>query len=536
MPKVQKKVEDAPEVQQRTCRARTTGLHIQFRALPPCVACSTARSGDSCRFLGSRYIDAGKTQFQFPPDPRGVPSYREHARRFCCLGWKMNCNTALNHTYSTDAESYLYGQLAASVFQLRVDENNEDGTVQTIVQCQAHSNTEFAPITRFDHDNLVETAAQMRQLINGVPYQFPPQEMPKDETVVPRLWVGKHELDDFLPYLGSGIPVVVPNAAQHLQGYWTPQDFIDRHRQEKVMLTDCETGYQKASTIGDYFQSLLGRRTADPGIWKLKDWPPTETFEEVFPDLFEAFRRGVPFPDLSAVDGIFNLAAHFAVNGKMPDLGPKMYIAYGTEANDDHHGSTRLHLDLTDAVNIMTWAAPKADGTPGGAIWTIWPSAYREQLREFLLTDVNIEHNVSTDGDPIHCQKYYLGPSLLTHFYQRYHIRPYTIFQRAGEAVFIPAGCPHQVSNCTDAIKVACDFLSVSTLSVTQTLADELRAHRLLTGEGTDVLQLFTTLLHAWESLRHTFETAEEEQEVSRQAEVVHEGRDISSMRSERAL
>ncbi|KAJ3537342.1 hypothetical protein NM688_g6705 [Phlebia brevispora] len=364
----------------------------------------------------------------------------------------------------------------------------------------------YKGITRFNKNTLAETVVHMRQLIDNIPFQFSCQEPPKDETIVPRLVIGTHGLDDFVSYLRSGTPVIIPNATQYLQGYWTPQDFIDKHGQERVTLIHCETGRQKSSTVGAYFQSLLDFEASDSSeIWKLKDWPPTETFKEGFPDLFEAFRRAVPFPDICAVDGIFNLAAHFAVNGTMPDLGPKMYMANGTKIDDHHHGSTRLHLDMTDAVNILTWAAPQPDGTSGGAKWTIWPAAYRSQLRDFLATDQLIQHDLMKDGDPIHCQKYYLGPSLLARFHQRYGIRPYTIFQRVGEAIIIPAGCAHQVSNCTNAIKVACDFISVCNLPITESLADEFRQHRLQVGEGTDVLQLFTTISYAWESLHSLY-------------------------------
>jgi hypothetical protein len=58
-----------------------------------------------------------------------------------------------------------------------------------------------------------------------------------------------------------------------------------------------------------------------------------------------------------------------------------------------------------------------------------------------------------------------------------------------------------QVSNQADAVKIACDFISIENVAETQRICDELRQHRLATGVGEDVLQLYTTLWHAWMTL-----------------------------------
>lgn len=58
-----------------------------------------------------------------------------------------------------------------------------------------------------------------------------------------------------------------------------------------------------------------------------------------------------------------------------------------------------------------------------------------------------------------------------------------------------------QVSNVTNAIKIACDFVSVEHLSTTIGLVSTFRHHRISKQSGDDVLQLYTTLLHAWRSL-----------------------------------
>jgi hypothetical protein len=50
-------------------------------------------------------------------------------------------------------------------------------------------------------------------------------------------------------------------------------------------------------------------------------------------------------------------------------------------------------------------------------------------------------------------------------------------------------------------MKIACDFVSLDNLSETLRLFDEFRGHRLSTGVGDDVLQLFNMLWYAWVSL-----------------------------------
>jgi lysine-specific demethylase 3 len=122
-------------------------------------------------------------------------------------------------------------------------------------------------------------------------------------------------------------------------------------------------------------------------------------------------------------------------------LGPKMYNAQVTFQDDNHHGSTRLHLDLTDAVNIMIWASNLVDGKPGYAIWHIFAAEALPLLRRFL-----IEEGVfKGKGISVHSQAICMTPAVLQRLFDKYGIRPYIIHQYVGQAVYIPAGCAHQV-------------------------------------------------------------------------------------------
>ncbi|KAK6154072.1 hypothetical protein DH2020_013711 [Rehmannia glutinosa] len=54
-------------------------------------------------------------------------------------------------------------------------------------------------------------------------------------------------------------------------------------------------------------------------------------------------------------------------------------------------------------------------------------------------------------------------------------VEPWTFVQKLGEAVFIPAGCPHQVRNLKSCIKVALDFVSPENLGECIRLTEEFR-------------------------------------------------------------
>ena len=95
-------------------------------------------------------------------------------------------------------------------------------------------------------------------------------------------------------------------------------------------------------------------------ILKLKDWPPTEDFSEVLPGRFQDLMNGLPLPEYTHRNGIYNMASRLPDFFVKPDLGPKMYNAYGS-ALYPREGTTNLHLDVSDAVNTMVCVAIPRD-------------------------------------------------------------------------------------------------------------------------------------------------------------------------------
>ena len=118
-----------------------------------------------------------------------------------------------------------------------------------------------------------------------------------------------------------------------------------------------------------------------------------------------------------------------------------MYIAYGSVEDNFHHGSTKLHIDMTDAVNIMVWVSNRKDQQQSYALWRIFPHDASSLICQFLRANTGF----SGPGNPIHAQGTYFTEDMLAELEKQTGVRPFTIKQCIGDAIFIPAGCAHQV-------------------------------------------------------------------------------------------
>lgn len=334
----------------------------------------------------------------------------------------------------------------------------------------------------------------------------------------------------------GGIPVVVKGATEACSLSWDPAYFTKSWGDVQCLLFDCSqvdsttrtsTNGIIEATVGHFFDgyenfTLDSDSRARP--WKIKDWPPTAEMRETFPDIFQDFENIVPFPEHTTRKGPFNLCSFLPDKSIKPDLGPKMYLAYPTADFLDPNykgpilGSTNLHLDITDAVNILMHVS--ANGPPNpkykdlpegtGAIWDIFPPSAADPIREYL----HKARKEKTD-DPIHRQMFYLTDNDIANLDPK--DRPYRIYQKLGESVFIPAGCPHQVRNVRSCIKIAVDFFSAENTMVSSHLAMEARGlcgiDSILSGKPLialasqtlkkeDVLGMYMSLYHAWKGLK----------------------------------
>ena len=227
-----------------------------------------------------------------------------------------------------------------------------------------------------------------------------------------------------------------------------------------------------------------------PMLLKLKDWPPDGDIAEYMPKRFNDLVNDFPIQPYTLRRGSLNLASYIPDYCLKPELGPKMYIAYGN-ALYSNKASTNLHLDMSDAVNLMVYVGipgdsekqeniklvlsqideagcdlimrrrVRDDGKLPGAIWHIYHPGDTNKIRD-LLTRVAIEKGRRLDphDDPIHDQSTYLDAGLRMRLYAEYGVKGYAIIQCQGDTVFIPCGACHQVRNLHNCIKIAEDFVS----------------------------------------------------------------------------
>ena len=318
---------------------------------------------------------------------------------------------------------------------------------------------------------------------------------------------------------------------------------------EVVTLTDCSDGSETKMPVEAFFERLArSRETASArrgpveksgnsaGMLKLRDWPGDDDFKARAPRHAEAFFSSLPFKEYTnAEDGPLNLSVALPKEWVPPDLGPKTYIAMGRAGERGLDDSvTKLHQDASDAVNVLLHVGPAAeDADEGmtqegdaegggqettGAVWDVfrredvpaltewlrraWDAGSLQrhrQRRESVKASGKDSAKVASamDGErrqnhPIHDQSAYLTASDLETLFLETGVRPWSFRQNLGDAVFVPAGCPHQVRNLRACIKVAQDFVSPESAGECLALAKQLRG-----GGFEDKLQGRAMVMHA---------------------------------------
>ncbi|KAJ1300194.1 hypothetical protein OPQ81_011943 [Rhizoctonia solani] len=303
--------------------------------------------------------------------------------------------------------------------------------------------------------------------------------------------------EDFKSLWARGEAIVIQDLLGRFELNWTPEYFINEYGEQRCMVVNCEDNKDKEMMVRDFFE-MFGKTDREAGILKLKDWPAQADFKDDFPKLYDDFMAALPVPNYTRRDGILNLASHFATNAIAPDLGPKMYNAFTSSEGPGGQGSTRLHMDMADAVNIMMYASSSPDGSPGVAAWDIFRAKDSDKIRSYLRR--HFQGRANEFRDPIHSQLFYLDSHHRKKLYDEEQVFSWRIYQRPGDAVFIPAGCAHQVCNLSDCIKIAIDFVSIENIDRCEKLTTEFRNENDTFTWKEDVLQLRTMMMYAWRS------------------------------------
>ena len=165
------------------------------------------------------------------------------------------------------------------------------------------------------------------------------------------------------------LPIVMKNVHRRMDAsLWTCAHFLTRYQGEhdiNVDLINCENGKLIKDQSMNFFwrgfengangECLLDTVTRKVlRILKLKDWPPAKDFESVLPDQYKDLMENLPVREYTNRDGSLNLASYMPDHFLKPDLGPKLYIAYSS-ADTPKAGTTNLHIDISDAFNIIMY-------------------------------------------------------------------------------------------------------------------------------------------------------------------------------------
>ncbi|XP_042447815.1 lysine-specific demethylase JMJ25-like isoform X1 [Zingiber officinale] len=210
------------------------------------------------------------------------------------------------------------------------------------------------------------------------------------------LEVHDEDLEHFQYHWIKGEPVIVSNVLETTSGLsWEPMVMWRAFRQITnvkhgqhldVTAIDCLDWAELDVNIHHFFTGYSSNKgnldqKGWPQILKLKDWPPSNSFEERLPRHGAEFINSLPFKEythperrsfkkrrhkkdkgeqesLQSRFGFHNLAVKLPENSLKPDLGPKTYIAYGVLQELGRGDSvTKLHCDMSDAVNLLTHTA-----------------------------------------------------------------------------------------------------------------------------------------------------------------------------------
>lgn len=168
-----------------------------------------------------------------------------------------------------------------------------------------------------------------------------------------------------------------------------------------------------------------------------------------------------------------------------------------TTSTENKVGEIPISLEPRDDLPFVEGNQPE-----GGALWDIFRREDVSKLHDYLMKHAEEFRHYNYEPvkqvtHPIHDQCFYLTNEHKRKLKEEYGVEPWTFEQKLGEAVFIPAGCPHQVRNVKSCIKVALDFVSPENVQECIRLTEEFRllpkGHRV----NEDKLEVKKIALHA---------------------------------------
>ncbi|XP_074270149.1 lysine-specific demethylase JMJ26-like [Silene latifolia] len=365
--------------------------------------------------------------------------------------------------------------------------------------------------------------------------------------------LGHEAMTHFRQHWANGEPIIVRDCLEQAPGLsWEPMVMwraLCENADSQIKAVDCLASCEVEVSTREFFKGYKDGRSY-PNLWpemlKLKDWPPSDTFENLLPRHCDEYISALPFQEFTDPrHGILNLGTMLPSTFLKPDLGPKTYIAYGVRQELGRGDSvTKLHCDMSDAVNILMHTGDvslsndqnsaiatlkrkhKAQdrrelhcqhinndvecndrdqdygaSTEGAALWDIFRREDIPKLEAYLRKHSKEFRNtyccpVEQVVHPIHDQSFYLTREHKQKLKKEFGVEPWSFEQKLGEAVFIPAGCPHQVRNLKSCTKVAVDFVSPENIKECLRLTEEFRRLPKFHKAREDKLEIKKMIIH----------------------------------------
>lgn len=336
-----------------------------------------------------------------------------------------------------------------------------------------------------------DDAAAMREALQAWSTRTPPPKVTAP-LVISMREIQRAELASLSKILGclaAGIPVKVV-CVDVQSTLWHPSRVLEM--EESVRMIDMGSPHwpfdaEDATTQLNPGQFANGYD--DNVKVKLKDFPADRTFRDAAPQHFMEFVAALN--DIAAhvlnPKGRLNMAR---VLTDQVDISAKFYVSGGSPEGSGCMTATGLHIDISEACNLMVHAREqlmRRYGVQIAALWYIFPRDCVDTVNEVL------RERYPHFQDPIGSRVVCMTPDDIAALRSR-GVRVWEVSQSVGEAVLVPSGCPHQVNNLAANSKIACDM--ALTLSA-HALLDRQEAMRAAPQEGLDTLATSQLVLRA---------------------------------------
>ncbi|KAJ6767218.1 JMJC DOMAIN-CONTAINING HISTONE DEMETHYLATION PROTEIN [Salix purpurea] len=172
-------------------------------------------------------------------------------------------------------------------------------------------------------------------------------------------------LEHFQKHWGRGQPVIVRNVLQSTSDLsWDPMVMFCNYlknnaaRSQNGKATDCLDWFEVEIGVRHMFMGSFKGLT-NGNIWheklKLKGWLSSNLFQEHFSAHYSDILQALPLPEyMDPISGVLNIAAELLQETLKPDLGPCLYISYGSgESLAEADCVTKLRYNSYDVVNIL---------------------------------------------------------------------------------------------------------------------------------------------------------------------------------------